>query len=169
MIKGVSIAQGRDHDIDSLRRAHSDAKRTLNKHLETSRELNNKAHQTSRISGLIFVIVGGFVSTAKDPTLFLNCFTLVAMFLFLLSFGVGIWLHRAKSLTIGVGPSDFERQEQLKLTEMEYLRWVILRGYSKWIDEAIDINERKVALLEIALFGLLAGLIMLSAGIYLSI
>jgi len=61
---------------------------------------------------------------------------------------IGLVGQVGQRVPVGAGAGEFEVLEKAKLTEEEYLRWIIKRGYTNWIETASKKSRLKSIVVE---------------------
>jgi hypothetical protein len=155
-------------DDSALKQVHTDIIRTLNRSLDVQVKLGDKSIQLVQIDGLLLtILVGAGVQLGFGP--YMNLLTASGVILILVSMCAGVAGYLTKQVHIGIGPEDIEVVSEYNLSESEYLHWVTSRGYSQWVRESETTNNRKEKWVQIAIFALLIGMILIVAGIVISV
>ena len=157
-------AERRDHDADALERAHEDAQLTLDQTLQSFSDLSGKAFRLIRLNALVLTILVAITSQITVSR-FVNVPSVASLLLFLWSGTAALFAYLTTTFNRGFEATTFEKAVKYRLRKTEYLRWVLVQGYPKWIADGAEKVNRKELWIRRSLVAFIAGITALLAGI----
>lgn len=167
-VEEVQESPDRVYYTKAYRRAHEDAQRALDAHLDVFNEIAEKGGRISRFSGAIIAILAA-VGTSSNVSPFLNLLTLSGIGALVISSVLGLYGQSSQETRIGTGRPTFEALEKYEMKELDYLRYVVVDQYPDWIDEAAKNAEKKNRVVEWANYLSIGGIMLILAGILFTI
>jgi hypothetical protein len=153
-------------DVETLRAAREEARRTLDAQLSTLDDIDSKSVAVFRlnvalagllVSALSFAARGGPVA----PTALLNPVTGVGALLFVLSAALAALAYTVTGQQVGAGPNGLG--DATGLSERAFLERLV-GSYAAWIRYNERTNVQKALLVTLSVLGTVAGTLALAAG-----
>lgn len=163
----VTVGQRRP-EVRTLRRAHSDAQLVLARTLDTFADLSRLAFRLIRVNALVMtILLAG--TTQVRTSYYVNVLTIGAVALFVISVLFALLSYTSRRIESGVGPAVLKIVSGYRLSEAEYLDWVLTEGYGNWIERGIAENDYREQWVRYSLVAFLAGMVALIGGTILSL
>lgn len=131
----------RDYDVEALKYAHIDLRDSANRVLDTFSHTADKAIEMVKLNGIMISILVAASTQVEEPSQYINIATWISASLFLISILLGLIDYLSRSVITGLRTQ--ERLIERKLTEEEYLRWVVQEEYDRWLQSLLSTHQRK--------------------------
>jgi hypothetical protein len=158
----------REPEAPTLRRAQADAQLVLERTLDTFTELSETAFRLIRVNSLVMTILLAGASQVRTAR-YLNALTVGAVVLFVVSVLFAVVSYTSRRIESGVGPDVFETAVRYRLSEAEYLDWMLSEGYGNWIERGIAENDYRERWIRYSFVAFLTGMVALIGGTILSL
>lgn len=131
-------------EIEMLRRAHGDLKRTLDQHISAIDELIDRAGRLIRFNILIIsAYIAALASTGSNAGDYINIIILTGLGVLITSIFLGLTVLWTTEVHPGVGGEIVSSSIQKGRTEREYLNGILSESYPKMIDTAESTAQSK--------------------------
>lgn len=149
-----------------MRHAHSDLVRSIDHVLGTFPDIADKAIEIVKLNGLVVSILVAASTQVEDPMMYTHGLVYISAILFFISSLFGLIGYLFQNVVAGLGTHT--RLIEMKLTEEEYLQWVINDQYDDWLQEILKKQRRKALYVQVAVITFVLAISTFFIGIFLS-